>query len=210
MTIAVHRHAIRYQADANARADGYVGEIGQRLPGAPPQFCERRAVYVRVECRANSKALLQSAGDVGAGPSLLRRRRDEPPGRRGAIEVDRTEAGDAKRADRLFRMPSRKNGFDCADSSLGLGRIDKLLVDHIIVRAREHADAFRAAEFDAGVNRAAHAFCIVSADAAQHCWMKRSCGGSWSSCCRIAERMRESVRFKSSSDMAFASGWYPR
>ncbi len=151
MAVAVHRRAIGDESDADARADGHIGQVGQRLPCAPAQFRERGSVHVRVEFRRNAEALLQPARHVGAGPALLGRGRDEAPGRRCAIEVDRAEAGDPQRADRFVRVPFGQDAFDLADGLLGLGRVDDLLVENLLMRTRENANAFRAAKLDAGV-----------------------------------------------------------
>ena len=73
------------------------------------------------------------------------------------IEIDGAEARNAQGSQGLATVPADKDLFDRTDGSFRIGRVDDLLVDDILMRTREDADAFRAAQLYSRIEAAAHA-----------------------------------------------------
>ena len=160
---AVDRHPARDHPRADPRSHGDISDIGQPLARAPPRLRQRRADDVGVEAGGDVGMRFASrrATSVPAQPGLGVSR-DLPVVGRGVVDRDRAEAGDPQRGEapppvqhRLDRR-HRLGGSGRRDAFLGLDRVDP---------AREDADTFGSAQFDARhqrcVRRRRHALAVL-------------------------------------------------
>ena len=97
MEQAVDRPPVDEDPAADPGADGDVDEGVEPLGGAVAPLAHRGGVDVGVEGDRDAERRRQRRDHVGVAPARLRRRRDRPPARRGAVHLDRAEGADADR-----------------------------------------------------------------------------------------------------------------
>ena len=128
---AVQKPALDQGPDADASADGDVGDVAEPCSGAPALLGQGGCTDVRVECCGCLGGGTHGVEQASAAPARLGCGADGPVRRRGGVEVDRSESADAYGVDRAVTHLVGDDVGDGAQRLLGGGGRDRLDVDQV-------------------------------------------------------------------------------
>src|SRR3546814_16621774 len=109
---SARRLAMDDQPDADAGADGHIGEIVEAASAAPADFGERRTIDVGVETARNGNSRFERPAQLGALPIGLVRRADLAIVALFGIVPDQTYGGDDASATAARTRPALMTRHD--------------------------------------------------------------------------------------------------